>query len=165
MNFREKSHVDPVNNYRAGSSHDSFAAGRIFRWNARADVRSFREAIARAGNSHVHTNTQNERGYWWAHTRFIASEKERRAHRRPPQREHAGCHGSIFALHAFIWSIIPNSVRYGVGRCCSWKLRPRDRDRCPTPRNPLLPRQPFSPHGAPARKCTDARTFQPPQYE
>lgn len=116
VNFREKSHVDPANNYQEGSSHALFAAGWFFRWKRTSGRAIFPRAIARTGNSRIQIRKTNANigGYT---SRFIASEKEQRAQEAT---QHAGCHGSIFALHAFIWSIIPNSARYRVGRCCSW---------------------------------------------
>jgi len=77
VNFRKKSHVDPVNNYQTVSSHGSFAARWIFRRYAQADVRIFPQAIARAGNSRVQIHKTN--ADIGGHTCFAASEKEQRA--------------------------------------------------------------------------------------
>lgn len=136
MDFRQKSHVDPVNNYQARSSYVSLAADESFFFffssrNARMDTRSFFTSN-RAGNSHVQireTNTDIGR-----YVRFIASEKEQRAH---------GCHGSVFALHALIWSIIPNSARTGQVGVAAAAAAARDRDRSPPSSFPPPPRPPI----------------------
>lgn len=98
--------------------------------------------------------------------RYVSqSEKEQRV------QSARGCHGSVFALHALIWSIIPNSARTGVGRCCSCSCEIAIAE-SPLPRHPpavihppslTLPTIPlihfpvlFS---APARKCVYRRCF------
>lgn len=89
----------------------------IFHRNARTDTRSF-FASNRTGNSRVQIRETNaDIGIDMYVSRRAKRSREHTAH---------GCHGSVFALHALIWSIIPNSARTTGRSVLQLQLQPRE---------------------------------------